>query len=260
MTTIHAPQQPTEAVPTRGHDRRWTLGVAGAAVVVVTVLAVILLVGYVPLPVFPQLADDPDPRILGTVAYVHDVGEARCIALVPAGGGTATDLICRPGLEVSEIAWTEDGLVAFTTYVHEGLFLALIDPETGSEVNRMPLRDPLGEGAWTADRARRDDGARLLYEQRMGGEAVVRVRQPDGEIRELVRVEGPADYGIVHAQWSPDGEWILATDTRGRMFITTGTGDPAPRILVEGVGFPAAAWAIEGEATYTVDVEVFAEP
>jgi hypothetical protein len=260
MTTIQAPQRQHEPVETGGHQRRWIIAVVGAAAIVLTVLVVILGVGYVPLPALPNLADNPDPSIPGTVAYLHDVGDARCIAVVPAGGGPATDAICRPVLEISELAWTGDGLLVFVNYAYEGPQVVLLDPETGDELDRLRWRDPDGEGIWAWQRARREDGARLLYEQRLGGEVVIRIRQPDGELRELLRLEGPADYAIVDAQWSPDGEWILATDSRGRLIVLAAAGEPAPRLLAESEGFPTAAWTIEGDSTYTVDPGTFGEP
>lgn len=253
MTTTQAPQRPTESLSTSAGDRKRVIVVAGAAAVVVTVLAVILLVGYVPLPDFPQLADDPDPSIPGMVAFLHDAGEARCIALVPAAGGPATDVVCRADLEVTELAWTDEGLLAFTTYASQGPQVVLIDPQTGSELDRMRWREPEDGAIWSAQRAQRDDGARLLYEQRLGGEAAVRIRQPDGAIREVFQVRGPADYAIASAQWSPDGAWILVTDSRGRLIVVAAEGEPAPRILLtESEGFPAAAWSIAGDSTYTV--------
>ncbi len=72
----------------------------------------------------------------------------------------------------------------------------------------------------------------------------------------LVEVDdAPSNYRFIDPQWSPDGQFVLASDSEGRLLVLDAEGEVAPRVLVE-TGEEgrdvAAAWYIEGNSTYTV--------
>jgi len=83
------------------------------------------------------------------------------------------------------------------------------------------------------------------------------VSSPGEQAQTVLRLEGPRDYEFVESQWSPDGEWILAVDSRGRLIIVGAGGTPEARMLVETDGdawlATRVAWWIPNDATYTVD-------
>lgn len=235
LTPLREPAAPSRA--------RAAVGITVAVVVVTAAVVTVALVGYVPLPAMSSLADHPDPRIPGTVAYVHGDGDRACLAIVPAGGGDPFDLRC--GLSTPEaLAWTSDGDLAVWGWGGEGRYevpgLTVVDAVTGEPREHVDGEAPL---SWAADRRIRADGAQLLVDPSSDGTAELWLRQPEGDEVRLLRLEGPRDYGIASAQWSPDGAWVLATDTRGRLFLVAADGDPGPRLLAE-LGGRDAPWTL----------------
>lgn len=248
---------PSPPRPAAHRARREVIAIAGAAAVVIVTLAVILLFGLVPLPSFPNLQDQPDLSIPGTVALVRSERERQCLATVPAGGGAVTDLRCTDAwFATGGVAWTEQGDLTTVLYGPGQPEVVLIDGESGEELDRAPATDPDPDPAiaWQRERQERADGSRLLLSGGAGGQAAVRVRDPDGRSRDLLAVEGPEDYRFTSAQWSPDGDWVLVADSRGRLLVIADDGDPGARILATADGDigMAFAWYIPGEPTFTV--------
>jgi len=218
------------------------------------VALLILVVGLVPLPPFPRLADSPDPAIPGTIAYIRGDEEQVCVATVPASGGPARDVACRQ-LGVDAVAWTAGGALAVTAYEGPVPEVIVFDAATGAELDRVEWRGGGPGEEWSRERLSRPDGARLLLGEGVPGRAVVRVREPDGSTRVLFRSDGPQDYTVTGAQWAPDGRWVLVADSRGRLLIVAAEGQADPRIVADhATGFGGFAWHIPGEATYTVEV------
>ena len=268
MSTLTAPS-PTSApaAPSPTSDRRRRRGVAlaitSAVAVVAAAVGVIVTVGRVPLPPMPSLAAAPDPDIPGTVAFLRADGDRSCLTLVAAGGGELLDLRCGRW-HADALAWTTDGRLAVSSWDvpspigEQTRAVTVIDPVTGDEWGWAEI----GSRDWAADRLVREDGARLVVTPPRDGTVSLRVRHADGTGTELVRLEGPRDYGLASAQWSPDGAWVLAVDTRGRMFLLAADGDPGPRLLAE-VGrrdtlWVLPAWSIDDVAAQRVEVGVLA--
>jgi dipeptidyl aminopeptidase/acylaminoacyl peptidase len=239
--------------------RRTALALVVAGVVVVGTIVGIVVAGHVPLPAMPSLADAPDPSVPGTIAFARGDWEAACLATVPAGGGDVTSLRCSSRMPEA-LAWTIDGDLAVTMWdepspFDEGPQLTIVDPATGEDVDRPLVREPVD---WASDRRVRDeDGARLVVVPNGDGEISLRVRLADGTTTDLAHLTGPRDYGIVSVQWSPDGAWVLAMDTRGRLFLVGADGTPGPRLLVDAGGREAPvvlpAWWIDGVTAQRVD-------
>jgi hypothetical protein len=244
-----------ESRPTRA-----IAAIVAAAVVVIAAIVIILTVGLVPLPDLPSLADDPDPAIPGTIAYVHGTWEDACIAIVPAGGGESSDVWCdRQPPEV--VAFTPDGLLLVSGWFDppidaRGPAILVIDPQTGEQVDEVIAEHRVPD-RWTADRTRREDGTVLRPDAPERGVAELRVGAPGEQPQTILRLEGPRDYEFIETQWSPDGAWILAVDSRGRLLIVGADGTPAARLLTETDGdqwlATRVAWWIPDNAIYTVD-------
>lgn len=245
--------------------RRSAAALTIAGLVVAAAVTVIMVVGYVPLPPMPSLADAPDPAVAGTIAYVHGSWERPCLATVEAGGSAPTEVVCGVAPPES-LAWTIDGNLAVAAWDHmalapDGITLTVIDPSTGDEVDHVAL--PGETRSWFPDRSDRADRGRLLVPVARDGVALIRVRDPEGATRELLRLEGPRDYSFVSAQWSPDGQWILGADTRGRLFVLAADGDPGPRLVAETDGRDtpqvAPAWWMDRQDQQLVDLKALLE-
>jgi len=237
-------------------ERRAVVAIVAAGSVLVIVTVIILVFGVIPLPHFPALTDQPDPSIPGTVAYM-EYDETPCLFTVPASGGEGQEAWC--GREYVEFpAWTADGLLVVTDWQAEPTYV-LIDPVTGTEVDQVPAGDQLADGPLPysgQDRQERGDGAKVHTEGLRGGTSSVVVRL-DGQDQTILSIEGaPSDYRFYAAQWSPDGEWVLVSDTEGRLLIVGADGTPGARVLVDRLEEwgPQAAWYIPGHDTYTVDI------
>lgn len=238
-------------------QRRAVVSIVAAVSVLVIVTVVILVFGVIPLPDFPSLADQPDPSIPGTVAYM-EYDETPCLFTVPASGGAGREAWC--GREYVEFpAWTSDGLLVVTDWDGAPTYV-LIDPTSGAEVDVVPAGDQFNDPdplpyQGTA-RQERADGATVHTDGVRGGTSSVIVRV-DGHDQTILSIQGaPSDYRFYEAQWSPDGEWVLVSDTEGRLLIVGATGTPAARMLMDGLEKwgPQAAWYIPGNDTYTVDI------
>lgn len=258
MATAYAPTPSSHPARTR---RRTTLGLLAAGTVVVTTVAIVVAVGWVRLPAMPTLTEAPSPPLAGRVAYVHGTWDRPCIAVTDLADGATQDLQCGTG-SVTSLAWTADGDVAVAAWAEYeprpgDLVVRVLDPASGVEVDQRVLGEP--DVRWDADRQVRSDGARLLVPANRDGTVDLRVRADDGTTTTLLHLDGPRDYGIVSAQWSPDGAWVLGLDTRGRLFVLGADGDPAPRLVADvgerGAGWTVApAWWMEGEFAQRVDL------
>jgi len=239
--------------------RRAIVSIVAAVSVLVVVTVIIFVFGVIPLPDYPSLADQPDPSIPGRVAYV-EFDEEPCLFIVPASGGDAQEVWCgRQYIEYP--SWSSDGLLLVMDYTAEPTYI-LIDPATGNEVDRVRVEDTNVPGAeplryGPGIRYERPDGATVITAGRRSGESTVEVQLPGGESRTILSVEdAPADYQFVDVQWSPDGEWVLVSDTEGRLLIVGADGTPGARVLVDGLQQygAQAAWYIPGNDTYTVEI------
>lgn len=254
----------SEGAPAR-LDRRARISLGIAAGVVVVVVAVVAVFGIRHLPEFPLATDPPRLDLPGTIAYVVTEEGESCAATRPASGGGERTVFCPRDLDgpewVNQLAWTPEGNLIVLGHGRFGEIAVVIDPESGRQLDRIEL-DPKDTGrpfSRVDDRRTRDDGAELAVSSSREGEPSVSVQSPDGDVREILSVDGPRDYTFVDASWSPDGEWILVADGDGRLLVVGESGDPGPRILLDddrNYGYElgwSVAWYIPGNDTYTVD-------
>ena len=254
----------TEPSPRAG-NRRTVFALVGAGGVVVVVTAIVLVFGVIPLPNYPSLIESPDTSIPGTIAFIREIRETGpCLFVVPAAGGQPREIGCEfDGRQIEwggSIAFTPDGNVVLGVFDQiRGIALVVIDPETGALLQDLALTDsdkPPDETLieLRARRMVRADGTRLLLD---GPERGIRARNADGSERGVLVPDGPRDYGFVDAQFSPDGDRVLARDTEQRLIIV-GADGVNPKLLATDA--TDAAWYVPGYTTYTVDVVAFERP
>ena len=236
-------------------ERRAVVSIVGAVSVLVVVTAIILIFGVIPLPDFVSLVGRPDPSIPGVVAYIDSI-ETPCVFTVPASGGDQHAVWCGRDY-VDFVAWTEDGLLTVTDW-STGPAHLLIDPATGTEVDRVAVSEQFDppERLPNPKSQERADGSILRTDRDRQGTASVVVFR-DGTSQTILSVEGaPGDYRFNQAQWSPDGAWVLVSDSAGRILIVGADGSPTGRVLADGLDEwgPPTAWYIPGNPTYTVEI------
>ncbi len=217
-------------------DRRRLAAAAGAVIVVATAVAVIVTFGVVPLPEFPALAENPDASIPGTVAFTRQERDGMCVFLVAASGGEPRRLLCEEGIDGS-LEW-KDGLVAAQRWGWPGGGeRVFIDPGTGRIVRRETLDEhaPPSSPGQEAGHWVRVDGARIVTTHE-GGRARLDVVAPDGRATQLLSVEGPRDYAFYDALWSPDGRYVLLSDSRERLIVVDPDGGSARLLATEAYG------------------------
>ena len=247
---------------------RSTTAALVAGGIVIVAIAVIVIFGFVPTPEYPPLAEEPDPELSGLIAYSipedsdhADEFGSRCVYVVEFPEGQADKITCRDEIGWS-MAWTDDGWLIVESFGQFNEFepgfhdfgLALIEPVEGGAFETVSYaNDP--NFLFSDHRQTRKDGTRVRVEE--GGTTVV-LSSPDGSTRDLFGSDSaPSNYHFNEAQWSPDGEYVLVVDTKGRIIVASASGDPLPRVIAEtGQEYEVTmAWYQPGNATYTVDRE-----
>ncbi len=246
-------------------EQRLVLAAGGVAVVAI---AVILLFGYVPLPAFPSLLEAPDQAIPGEIAYLAEAegDDEQCLRIVEASGASDRELRCYDGRQgdwPDRVAWTADGEVVVVLYGQFGPETHVLDAASGELLRTLRSEDPLGDpveepvppdfrdGSLTS--TRNADGARLVVDDGSDGRVTVTVVAADGARKVVLDVEGPFDYWLHDARWSPDGDWFRVTDSRDRLLIGDATADSGVRLLLADAR--GAAWFVGGVGGDTVDLD-----
>ncbi len=223
-------------------------------------------------PSFPSLVTNPDPTLVGTVAYTDEA--SGCVHLIPLGGGPHRELYCPPevaGIDVAEaerfrkpvgpqLAWATDGRLEVT--------MLRIDERSGPApaVAWQRLVDPVSGAVEEVPPAERDAfadlgmrpvvnaaGDRLSFrsDEETGKVEVIRTTA-SGERTVLIDAQGPGDYvyRIVAAFWAPDGQTVLVDD--GRILVVTIDPEPMARVLTEQRMFTGFGEDDPGQSRFAV--------
>jgi len=219
----------------------WIVGAAVVGVAVAGFFVVRDLVAYNrPNPVFPSLADNPDPSLQGTVAYFAT--DTKCVRMVAAAGQPSRDVLCLSEEETFNpaqdtfgplLAWLTDGRLQVTMFLWgerqaeaeaAGWWQKIVDVTTGAveEVPAVEVPNTLPE---TTEPAPGPNGERI--EVTSGGGHVEIVLTDATGSRTLLSTVGNAEYTIkVPPTWSPDGRWIVVENGPGEILLIT-VDDPA---------------------------------
>lgn len=251
--------------PQRRRRRRWIWLVIGLATALVALAALVLglAVGSLhpnegrALPAFGSLAVQPDRSLHGTVAYyANDTG---CIRLVAAAGQPSKNLWCLPdegptwaklGKPVGpQLVWRSDGRLEVTmfrmTFTRPGVkggpglnpgWQKIIDVRTGA-IENVPAAQVPSTPNTTTQPTSSPNGERVSYTlSEMTGRVTVTLTDRTGT-RTLLSAHGPGEYGYRFGPvfWSPNWQWIAASDD-GRILVITPGNPPVTRVLVTGSG------------------------
>ena len=243
-----APEQ-TKPPGKRSSRLVWALvAVAVTIAVAVVVVAVqLFIVASWQRPEFPSLAENPDPALHGTVAYLSD--ETDCVRIVAAAGRPAKEVFCLPeqDLEVAktlgkeqgpQLVWRKDGRLEITMFrmtdppgpLFEPGWQKIVDVRTG-EVQDVPAAEVPGAADRTTHPMVNAAGQRLELTSENGDVELTLV--DDAGPRTLLSVDGSpeAGYSMPAAFWSPDGTWIAADD--GRILVITPEDPAVIRVLTD---------------------------
>ena len=238
--------------------KRWAFVWSGMAVVVSAVVVLSVLRVDRP-PDYPSLAASPDNTIPGTVLYTHSVAdEGNCIYAVPAAGGEPQQIMCADR-RIQRFGWASDGRILIRRKVAGEPFYIQIDADTGEQISSVPVAD-----VSKTDRRRIDPALNRWFDKKKRADGTVLrmpnydvvVRSPEGEKKKILKLadDVSSTYSFYGMQWAPDGEWVLLSDSVGRLLIVAADGDPSARVLVaEGSTYPLPAWFIPGNPTNTVN-------
>jgi hypothetical protein len=217
------------------------LGLGAALVVLVAVATVFMLSGIRRPPSFASLADQPDEAVKGWLLFNRYHGDEICLIVRAAGGGEERQISCslEPTAYMTSASVDGDGRVLIGVDAETSL---LVDPHTGAIIDRAGadttprLDDPIDTGPNL--RTVRSDGAEIEVRNDFGnGSTEVVVRRGSAE-RTILQVSGPPGYGLYNAEWSPDGNWVIAEDTMPvtdgaevRYVLIDADSDAPPRTL-----------------------------
>lgn len=198
-----------------GQPRSMPLLIA-AAVLVVAVVAAVLVFGVKRPPPLPPVSDTSGPLPPVSVAWAGGDGDERCVH-VARPDGTVTEIRCdAQGGEV--LGWADDRLLLLDGSGR----VAEIDPVTGTV---MDVREAGGDGEPPGPPT-----GRAVTSYFRDGDLVVEL-----EGTQLWRVAAPDDYDIRSSSVSPDGDFVVMTDTADRLLVMPADGSHPPHVWASEV-------------------------
>jgi hypothetical protein len=211
-----------------------------------------------PPPTFPALANNPDPTLMGTIAYLDS--PSGCVRVAAVAGQPSKSVFCFPSspalhydLDWLTLVWLPNGRLEITTHSWPPKqrirvdSQRIVDVRTGA-VQTIPdselpatVREDLGSGPTVNSKGEK------LTVSKHGTRATLTVTGPSGS-RTLLTARGNTEYRFIDPRWGPDETWALVDD--GRLLLVTTGAQPRARILrTSGAGGFSAGmrgWAVTG--------------
>ena len=190
-----------------------------------------------PIPDLRAVDADPPLPATGLVAYVGPAGEEAsdhgraCVFVVPAAGTSAPRRLGCAGQDgfprrVVHLSWSPTGdLVVQGPPTTEPVIL----PADGGRLapDAMP-------GAKRGSGRVRADGTEVHLAEITHDKAQIAVTPLGGRPRTIATLDGSDHYQFGWPQWSPDGRWILFSDTAGRLLILSAEGGEIRELVPAG--------------------------
>lgn len=220
------------------------LAAAGIVVVGVVVVAVLVVRSrFGPVPAYVAIAAAPDPPVTGLIAF--PVGPRRsdagppvsCVRVQAAAGGAERELTCESNLMT--LLWRDQGTLVVVSWrldTDHGVAsypVTEYDPVTGDVVSRWAERNPNASSVTPQRGRRRSDGMSVSI---FDGRRVV-LRSERGATQLVLDLDdegAPRSYRIEAIDFSPDGRWLIAGDSAGRIIVIDPAGAIRPRVLADG--------------------------
>lgn len=266
MDTVSPPQEFDAPGERPRRRRRWVWiavgALAGAVALFLVVTGLSLAIYHSqearPVPVFPSLAEHPDPSLSGTVAYYD--AQSSCIRIVAAAGQPSKQVWCLPAegpatwmklgkpagpqlvwrdngqLEVTMFRWTPGPSQKTAPELRRG-WQKIIDVRTG-KVTDVPAAVTPSSPNLATEPTTSPHGDRIVTTSDPStGKATVVLADASGTQRTLLSVHGPGEYTYQFgtAFWAPGYRWIAVADD-GRILVVTPTDPAVTRVLRTGTG------------------------
>lgn len=211
--------------------RRATLSVLVAVAIAAVVTGAILLFGVKHVPSFPDVADEPEPALSGTIAYVSWGDDGPCLHVRPAAGGEGDERVRCDPQGATGVAFRADGTLVVHQYGPGGILETVLDPATLAVLDEktLPAESKVVDGGMRRDVVNAA-GERVSVRRDGDGAWSVVVRRGTAD-EVLLSVRGPDDYWLGDVWWSPDGRWVVVVDAELRSLVVPGDGVGGTRVL-----------------------------
>lgn len=195
---------------------RRTVAIGGSVLLAVVAVVVVLLFGVVAPPPVPALTGT-DQRLPTAVAALQPRGDGTCVVIIARDGdrtgGHCVDRRAGGGLRVDQ-----QGRLLLRDHARGGLVVTTLDPRTGARVDRR-VRDhdaaPVPRVGPTTPAGATEPS---LVVDETDGRLALTLLTADGDERVLARLDTVRGYRLEPTRaWSPDGGWVLLTDSEDRL-------------------------------------------
>jgi hypothetical protein len=222
-----SPAASAAAAPGGARERGSIAYLLGGVGLIAIVAILVMVFGVVHPPALPSLksAGVTPPA---SVAWTQFDDVDNCTALVVARPDGSVDRLACDENGGDVLAWTNDGIVVLS-WVPSGSVLLTRDPSTGDVVSRETTTGDYGGNFMSS-----------VSSFRRGGSLVVSL-DPGG--RELWTVDVRSGYDVRAGSLSPDGAWVVMTDTADRLLLVRASGgDPAIWAGDAGTSWMGPVW------------------
>lgn len=187
--------------------------------------------GLRPTPEFDSMVSDPDPSLVGTVAF-QGSGADGCVSVVAAAGGEPHQVTCVEGFKGGgSLRWLPDGRLQYThhpdPHIGGAASSVIIDVVTGDTVE---VPDDEVPPPSETDEFEPGPNGEIVETSSSRGELTLSLTDDQGT-RELLSVGAPSTYTLTQLAWSPDGSWFVVKDDLDQLLLVTTGASSRTRVL-----------------------------